>query len=78
MRQHKGQRKHQSLLLTHQEAMGVAQKAQKKATPLCALTLKNLEDLDKKQVRDCAYENDKEKPKDCDVCLSKVKKHVRA
>jgi hypothetical protein len=45
---------------------------------LHALTLKNLEGLDKKQVRDQAYEIDKEKPKDYDVWLSKVKKYIRA
>jgi hypothetical protein len=59
---------------------GRPKKAQRKATPLYALTLKNVEDLkgtNKKQVRAYAYQIDKQKPKDFDVCLSKVKKHIR-
>jgi hypothetical protein len=59
---------------------GRPKKAQRKATPLYALTLKNVEDLrgtNKKQVRAYAYLIDKQKPKDFDVCLSKVKKHIR-
>jgi hypothetical protein len=59
---------------------GRPKKAQRKATPLYALTLKNVEYLkgtNKKQVHDYAYQTDKQKPKDFDVCLSKVKKHIR-
>jgi hypothetical protein len=54
--------------------------APRKAVPLHALTLKDLEKLkqtNEKQVRNCAYEIDNTKPRDFDVCLSKVVKHNR-
>jgi hypothetical protein len=56
---------------------GRPKKAQRKAAPLYALTLKEVDGLSNKEVRNYAFQIDKEKPKSFDVCLDKVRKHIR-